>query len=159
MLLVTGNAQNTFISDFKAKWQNAKEYTLEFARAMPPEKYDYAPVPEEMTFGRQLVHICGNMIWLSSAFLDAPPFGKDVDQPSEKKEDVIELLEESFDYASQAIDHFPDSKLEDIVEFFAGPMTKRHVFLLMTDHVTHHRGQLVVYLRLNGIKPPSYRGW
>jgi len=154
-----GNAQRTFISDFKEKWQNAKEYTLEFAHAMPAEKYDYAPVPEEMTFGRQLVHMCGNMIWLSSSFLEAPPFGKDVDHPSEQKDDVIKLLEESFDYAARAIDNFPADKLNEIVDFFAGPMSRRHIFLLMTDHVTHHRGQLVVYLRLNGIEPPRYRGW
>ena len=157
--VVVCTSQNPFIADFKSKWENAKEYTMEFAKAMPSEKYDFAPVPEEMTFGRQLVHICGNMIWLSSAFLGAPPFGKNVDHPSEKKEDVIGLLEESFDYVSEAIDKFPEDELDEVVEFFAGPMTKRHVFLLMTDHVTHHRGQLVVYLRLNEIEPPRYRGW
>ncbi|HLF62881.1 MAG TPA: DinB family protein [Saprospiraceae bacterium] len=153
------SSQHTFIEDFKLKWQNAKEYTLEFARAMPAEKYTYTPTPEEMTFGRQLIHMCGNMIWLSSSYLDAPPFGKDVDHPSEKKEDVIRLLEESFDYTARAIEKFPITMLDDNVDFFAGPMTKRRVFLLLTDHVTHHRGQLVVYLRLNGIEPPRYRGW
>ena len=99
------------------------------------------------------------MIWLSTDYLGAPPFPKDVDHPSEKKEDVIKLLEASFDHAAQAISKFSASDLDDVVEFFAGPMTKRRVFFLMTDHVTHHRGQLVVYLRLNDIVPPKYRGW
>lgn len=158
-VMSTLSSQQAFVEDFKLKWKNAKEYTLEFARAMPAEKYTYTPTPEEMTFGRQLVHICGNIIWLSSSYLGAPPFGKNVDHPSEKKEDVIRLLEETFDYAARAVDNFPVSKLDDKVDFFAGPMTKRRVMFLLTDHVTHHRGQLVVYLRLNGIEPPRYRGW
>lgn len=158
-VMTTASSQQAFIDDFKLKWKNARDYTLEFARAMPAEKYTYTPTPEEMTFGRQLVHICGNIIWLSSSYLGAPPFGKNVDNPSEKKEDVIRLLEESFDYAAKAVEKFPVSKLDEKVDFFAGPMTKRRVMFLLTDHVTHHRGQLVVYLRMNGIEPPRYRGW
>lgn len=152
-------SQQAFVNDFKYKWKNAREYTLEFAKAMPADKYNYTPTPEEMTFARQLIHMCGNMIWLSNSYLGAPAFGKDIDHPSEKKEDVIKLLEESFDYAASAIDKFPVHKLDETVDFFAGPMTKRRVFFLLTDHVTHHRGQLVVYLRMNNIEPPRYKGW
>ena len=159
VMVISGWSQDAFIEDFQSKWQNARDYTLEFARAMPADKYDFAPVPEEMTFARQLVHMCGNMIWLSTDFLDGPEFPLDVDHPSEKKEDVIQLLEASFDHAAMAIAKFPAAQLEDKIDFFAGPMTKRRIFFLMTDHVTHHRGQLVVYLRLNGITPPRYRGW
>jgi len=159
ILINTGSSQDPFIEDFKSKWQNARAYTLEFAKAMPADKYDFAPVPEEMTFARQLVHMCGNMIWLSTDFLNGPEFPLDVDHPSEKKEDVIRLLEASFDHAALAIANFSPDQLDDTVEFFAGEMTRRRIFFLMTDHVTHHRGQLVVYLRLNGITPPRYRGW
>jgi len=38
-------AQDTFLSDFKIKWKNAAEYTLQFARAMPEDYYDYTPTP------------------------------------------------------------------------------------------------------------------
>jgi uncharacterized damage-inducible protein DinB len=154
-----GTAQDPFLEDFKLKWKNAKEYTMEFARAMPADKYGYTPTPEEMTFARQLIHMCGNMIWLSTDFLNAPAFPLDMEHPSEKKEDVLRLLEASFDHTAKAIEKFPAKDLETIVDFFAGPMKKRRVFFLLTDHVTHHRGQLVVYLRLNHITPPRYRGW
>jgi uncharacterized damage-inducible protein DinB len=82
-----------------------------------------------------------------------------VEHPSEKKEDVLRLLEASFDHAGKAISKFPAKELDTMIDFFAGPMKKRRVFFLLTDHVTHHRGQLVVYLRLNDITPPRYRGW
>lgn len=154
-----GFAQQAFIDDFLKKWQNAKDYTIEFAEAMPADHYAFRPMEEEMTFGRQLVHICGNMIWLSSTYLGTEPFPGDTDHPSEAKEDVIRLLHESFDYTADAVRKFNVRELDQVVQFFAGPITKRRVFFLLADHVTHHRGQLVVYLRLQGIVPPPYRGW
>jgi uncharacterized damage-inducible protein DinB len=45
------------------------------------------------------------------------------------------------------------------VDFFAGPKTKLQILNIIQDHVTHHRGQLIVYLNLKGIKPPEYVGW
>ena len=51
------------------------------------------------------------------------------------------------------------AQLEEKVEFFAGPMNKRQILTLLNDHQTHHCGQLIVYLRLKGVKPPDYRGW
>ncbi|MGX5688737.1 DinB family protein [Arcticibacter tournemirensis] len=41
-----------------------------------------------------------------------------------------------------------DDQLDEQVKFFAGPMTRRQILILMHDHKTHHLGQLIVYLRL-----------
>ncbi|MDT8346268.1 MAG: DinB family protein, partial [Flavobacteriaceae bacterium] len=50
-------------------------------------------------------------------------------------------------------------ELSEKVNFFAGEKTKIQILNLLHDHVTHHRGQLVVYLNLKEIKPPRYTGW
>jgi uncharacterized damage-inducible protein DinB len=50
-------------------------------------------------------------------------------------------------------------QMDEKVKFFAGPITRRQILILMHDHQTHHLGQLIVYLRLKGIKPPDYIGW
>jgi uncharacterized damage-inducible protein DinB len=52
-----------------------------------------------------------------------------------------------------------EKQLDEIVPFFAGPKARRQILILMHDHQSHHVGQLIVYLRLNGIKPPAYVGW
>ncbi|MGK0251702.1 MAG: putative damage-inducible protein DinB, partial [Gammaproteobacteria bacterium] len=49
--------------------------------------------------------------------------------------------------------------LKGTVEFFAGPKSRMQILNLLQDHVTHHRGQLIVYLNLNSIEPPQYSGW
>ena len=69
------------------------------------------------------------------------------------------MLEKAFAYALQTIDVMTEKDLNEKVEFIAGTMTRRRILLLMTDHLTHHRGQLVVYLRMKGVEPPKYVGW
>ncbi|MCB0529771.1 MAG: DinB family protein [Lewinellaceae bacterium] len=154
-------AQDTaFIREVLQKWKNAEAYTLEVAEAMPSEQYGFQPMDEERTFSGQLVHMAQNMTWLAGEKLS----GKKFEHPLNKKEtlspaEVLELLKVSFAYARDVVANLPPEQLSEKVDFFAGPMSKRQIILLMHDHLTHHRGQLIVYLRLNGIKPPRYRGW
>ncbi len=152
-------SQSSFLTDFQSKWKNASQYTLEFAEAMPEELYDYSPTEEEMKFRDQLAHIAGNMIWLCSSYLGAGEFEGDLSNPPKEKTALIDLLEMAFDFTQNTLMEFDEQSLDDEVDFFAGPMSKRKILFLIADHVTHHRGQLVVYLRLNDIKPPRYRGW
>lgn len=158
-LVIQAHSQQSLLEDYKIKWKDATEYTLEFAKTMPEEDYSFKPVPEEMSFGEQLKHIAGNMVWLSSSYLNGAKTTLDPMNAGNSKKEIISILEKSFAYAAETVDHLNEKMLNQQVDFFAGFMTKRRILLLMTDHVTHHRGQLVVYLRLNGIKPPDYVGW
>ncbi len=153
------SAQDSFLADYKIKWKNAASYTLEFARAMPEDYYGYTPTSVEMTYKEQLKHIAGNMVWLSSSYLDGSKTHIDPSKSGNSKKEIIAMLEKAFTYASQTIDVMTEKDLNEKVEFIAGQMTRRRILLLMTDHVTHHRGQLVVYLRMKNVEPPKYVGW
>jgi len=157
--VIVGATAQSFLEDYKLKWKNAMEYTLEFAKAMPEEMYSFKPVDVEMTYGEQLKHIAGNMVWLSSSYLNGTKTTLDPVNAGNSKKEIIAILEKSFAYANTTISLLNEKMLNQQVNFFAGMMSKRRIMLLMTDHVTHHRGQLVVYLRLKGIEPPAYRGW
>ncbi len=150
---------DTYLDDFKQKWQNATEYTLELAEAMPAEHYDFKPTEEQMTFGEQMIHLTANANWLTSSYLG----GEKVDQPlrgqSYNKEETIAIMKQAFQNAAVAIAQLEEDELTEVVDFFAGPMRKRQILTLLNDHLTHHRGQAIVYARLKGIQPPSYRGW
>ncbi|GAC1709173.1 MAG: hypothetical protein NVS9B7_27640 [Flavisolibacter sp.] len=74
------------------------------------------------------------------------------------KVDVIKSLRNAYDEGLKA-HNISSDQLNEIVNFFAGPKTKRQILILMHDHQAHHVGQLIVYLRLKGIKPPEYIGW
>lgn len=152
-------AQNGYIQDFKKKWKNAADYTIELAESMPEEFYDFKPTADQQTFKEQLLHMVTNMNWLSSAYLGGEKIDSDLKSTDYSKEEIILILKNGYDLALQAVNNFKSESLEENVDFFAGEMNKRQILTLMNDHSTHHRGQLIVYLRLKGIKPPRYRGW
>ena len=161
LLLITNSifAQNTTMDAFLEKWNNSKTYLLEVAQAMPDEFYNYKPTEREMDFGQQLLHIKENMDWLSNTYFTEKEYTKvKVDQNYSKGE-IIALLEKSFDSVYEIISNSDPKLLDSKVEFFAGPKSRIQILNLLQDHVTHHRGQLLVYLNLNDIKPPKYVGW
>jgi len=159
-MIMTGlNAQTGFLDDYKLKWKNVTDYTLEFAHSMPEDFYGYTPTKVEMTYREQLKHIAGNMLWLCSSLLEGKPTVLDPSSAGDSKKEIISMLEKTFAYANESIAGLTEKDLDETVDFFAGKMTRRRIMFLLTDHVTHHRGQLVVYLRLKNVEPPSYRGW
>jgi len=153
------HAQNDVISAFLLKWENSKNYLIEMAELMPEEKYNYKPTEREMSFQEQLIHIRGNMVWLSSTYFVNENYIKSEKIDPKSKAEIIEELTIAFDNASEIIKNVPLDDLTTEVDFFAGPKSKLQILNLMQDHVTHHRGQLIVYLNLNEIKPPKYSGW
>ena len=153
------NAQNDVISAFLLKWENSKNYLLEIAEAMPEENFNFKPTERQMTFQEQLLHIRSNMVWLSEKyFVDGDYKKSEKINPSTKAE-IIQELTIAFNNVAEIIRDVPLDDLTTEVEFFAGPKSKLQILNLIQDHVTHHRGQIIVYLNLNEIEPPKYSGW
>ncbi|MEQ8925429.1 MAG: DinB family protein [Fulvivirga sp.] len=69
---------------------------------------------------------------------------------------MIDKIDETFDTTIEFISNFNTNRLDDRLDYFGANRTKRQILLLLTDHITHHRAQMLVYMRLNGIKPPRY---
>lgn len=162
-LNLNGKAQkidSLFISSAISKLKHSKEYTMKVADLMPETNYAFKPTSTEMSFGEQLIHLSDNMGWLCSSYLSnsQSPITKS-DLQGVKKQEVMLILSKTYDFALNVLQHFDPARLSDTVSFFAGPMSKLQIINLLNDHQTHHRAQLLVYLRLNGIKPPDYVGW
>ena len=151
--------QDTPIAAFLEKWLNSKNYLVEMAEAMPEGKYDFKPTERQKTFREQLLHIKGNMDWLSTTYFEKEKKADSKEKIYTSKAEVIKAITEAFDNTAKIIKMATPEELKEIVDFFAGPKTKLQILNLLQDHVTHHRGQLIVYLNLNDIKPPKYRGW
>lgn len=144
---------------FLEKWENSKSYLIAIAEAMPEDNYNFKPTERQMSFKEQLLHIKGNMDWLSTTYFTNQKFEKNKNETFESKKDVISKLTASFDNVFAIIKNTSDEDLKETVDFFAGPKSKLQILNLLQDHVTHHRGQLIVYLNLNEIEPPKYSGW
>ncbi len=151
------NAKDAFLE----KWENSKTYLIAIAEAMPEDKYAYAPTEREMNFGAQLLHMRGNMLWLGNTYFSASDFDRNTlskNVPSGKQA-IINALKKSFDEVYALVEKTSVEELKTTVDFFAGPKSKLQILNLLQDHLTHHRGQIIVYLNLNEIVPPNYSGW
>jgi len=152
-------AQVEVVSAFIEKWDNSRDYLVAVAQAMPEDKYDYKPTEREMSFREQLFHIQENMNWLSTTHFSEEKYVKKEVVKELSKDQVISSIVASFDAAKARIQKVKEIDLSQKVDFFTGPKTKLQILNLLQDHVTHHRGGLIVYLNLNNVVPPKYVGW
>jgi len=159
MISSSSTAQNTVLSSFLMKWNNSKNYLIEIAEAMPEENFNYKPTEREMSFKEQLIHIRSNMIWLSETYFTTTDYKKSEKINPKTKQEVINELTNAFIKVEEIIEKVEENDLTTEVDFFAGPKSKLQILNLLQDHVSHHRGQLIVYLNLNSIIPPKYTGW
>ncbi|MDH5602617.1 MAG: DinB family protein [Cyclobacteriaceae bacterium] len=156
---LSGQASD-FSKDFSPLWNRACDYTLEVAEMMPEENYSYKPTEKVMSFQAELLHVTLNLYGLCSRYIK----GEKVQTPDKNKEytkkELITELKKAFDYVNETLETISDSETREEIKLFTGDYYKKErVFYLMRDHMTHHRAQMITYLRMNNIEPPSYRGW
>ncbi len=135
-----------------------KESILEFADAMPGEHYGFKPTPEIESYAGQLLHIALSNYRLGSIIKGEKIPEIDLEPDGKSKDDIREALERSFSYSAAILLGLNDSEAHEEVPLFSTKVTKYNAALLLRNHISHHRGQCVIYLRLKGIKPPQYRG-
>jgi uncharacterized damage-inducible protein DinB len=150
------------IVDFLDALRLSRMYTIEVAQAMPEEKYNFRPVPEVRSYAQQLLHIAESLPGLFEIFIEgkkAPThsFSEAGKEEFKSKVDVLARLTEAYDYVDKASAALTDDKLDQSTKYFRRDVLRSRVLHNILDHTTHHRAQCVVYLRLNGIKPPDYR--
>lgn len=75
------------------------------------------------------------------------------------KEDIIKELKKMYAYVRKSIFDVSDEKLLSNCDFAGETIPVWRLFYAMENHIIHHRGQCVVYLRLNGVIPKGYYGW
>ncbi len=128
---------------------------MKFVEAMPEDYFGFKPTDEMKTYQSQLIHIT---TWLRthSRFVTESEFTK---VKLNSKETIKDALEEFFNGFLNHLEKMDDTQLDEIVDVWYGKTAKYQIANVMDNHLSHHRGQMVVYLRAKGQKPPSYTGW
>ncbi|WP_034061553.1 DinB family protein [Lacinutrix jangbogonensis] len=153
--------QDSFIKDYLERLQNSRKYLILVAETMPESKYNFRASPESLTFAENLMHIGYAIDWHSQSLLggrESREWKTDTlfKVANKSKEKMIATIDNTFDEAIKLIKQFDTTKFDDELDYFGLNRTKRQIFLLLADHITHHRGQMLVYIRLNGLVPPRY---
>lgn len=146
--------------DFLAHWLVEKEFSLAVLDAMPAEGHDLRPTPGQTSFSEQIEHYAqGNVNYFKTFGLAInPPASPDEESPQALRN----YLAASYDYVAEVLESIAedDFSRRDLDFGPVGPKTlhtAQDVFMRAYMHSAHHRGSLVVYLRLAGVEPPPWR--
>jgi hypothetical protein len=162
-LAVPALAQTSVKDALVKHWKVSSDFTIAVAKLMPAEDYSFRPVPEEMSFGQVLVQVGGaNLSACSNASGTKRPEIPDkvlqaaLGKAEIDKDTAVQFLTDSFDFCNQAVAGMTPEKLDAVVGPEKRKMTAFEWLWAYFTHTAHHRGQLEVYLRLKGVKPPAY---
>src|SRR5437868_3590343 len=162
----------TIASDIDREISLVQKEVVEAAEAMPEDKFDFSPEKLNLpgsdyktvrTFGEQLKHIAASnyLIW-SPITGEKPPDtvndGKGPDNMTARA-DIVKYLKDSFAFGHKAVATLNASNLVQPISSSSGrPTTRLFLATFAPAHAFDHYGQLVEYLRMNGIVPPASRG-
>ncbi len=126
--------------------------------AMPADKFSYKPTPEQMSFAHLVVHIVESNNGLCAKVADVPAPKVEEPKESDSKDKLLAAAKASFDFCHEALGKMDDSKLGDSIELFGGHQFPRAMAALgLASGWADHYAAAAMYLRLNGILPPSAR--
>jgi uncharacterized damage-inducible protein DinB len=126
------------------------------AESMPAEKYNFKPMPEMSTFAHLTMHIAQGNTMLCSLISGRPAPDSAKLADTDPKDTLVAGLKASFDFCATALANVDDSKLSDPMVLFGGrPSSRAGALIALSDGWSDHYGQQAVYLRLNGILPPT----
>ncbi len=149
------NAQNPLSSDAKNFYNGIKGTLTKAADEMPEADYSFKASPMERTYGAMIGHIadvqfalCGNA--------GGEEKKSDAEKTKTSKADLVAALKESFEFCDGVYNGLTDADAAKMVPLF-GPRkaTKLAVLNFNIAHDNEMYGQLVVYLRIKGMVPPS----
>lgn len=146
---------------------NVEHEFIPAAEAMPEDKFGFAPTNGEFkgvrTFGQQIKHVAAVNYELGAAILEVKPpvdIGDESGPDSiTSKADILKYLNDSFAYVHKAVQTINEKNLVETVRspWGEGRVTRLSLATSVTGHGFDHYGQMVEYLRMNGIVPPASR--
>ena len=152
------SVSNPIISGEKAIFANAKNDVLRSAEKMPEENYAFRPTPEVRTFGQLIAHVADSQYEFCSPVLGKKGPDASVEKTVTSKAGLIVALKDAFAFCDAAYDNLTDADAGTQVKFFNREMAKSALLTFNTAHTFEHYGNIITYLRMKGLVPPSSEG-
>lgn len=150
-----GTVANPVSAALKSSLPRYSKNMVAAAEAMPAEKYSFKPSPEMNSYGHLMMHIAQtNNLLCSKISGVAPPDVKY--NESDPKDKLVALVKDSFEFCATALGNVDDSKLGDQMMLFGNrPASRAGAMMMLSGSWTDHYATEAIYLRLNGILPPT----
>jgi uncharacterized damage-inducible protein DinB len=140
----------------KTLWDGVKRNIMESAEKMPEANYAFKPTPEVRSFGELLGHIANsNFVYCARVKGDKNPNeGNDVEKKTAKA-DIQKGLTDSFAYCDGVYGTMTDAKAMEMMKMGQAEAPRARPLIANISHDNEHYGNIVTYMRLKGLVPPS----
>lgn len=147
----------TSVSDVLREMLNGREHnTVAAFEAMPADKYEYKPTADQMTFGHLAAHIVESNDYFCANVGDVAEPKVEELKGTEGKDKLVAAMKASFQFCHEALAKADDSKMSGEIKWFDGKQRARTwAFVALPSSWADHYGAAAMYLRLNGILPPT----
>lgn len=125
------------------------------AEKMPEENYSFKPVPEVRSFGQLVGHEAEENYFFCSLATGAENPGKGIEKTKTSKADLVAALKDAVAYCNTAFAGMTDAKGAEMTKFMNFDIARIALLSLNTAHTDEHYGNMVTYLRIKGIVPPT----
>ncbi len=155
LLSGVASAQSPVADAFRHFEADEAKNLIAAAEAFPAAKYTYKPTPAQMSFGDIVVHLSGGNDILCGTIAGAKAPTRTKVAPTAPKAELVARLKETFEFCHTALASLDDSKLNESMSVFGMTMTRAGVMTLTTGDWADHYSQQAIYMRLNGMLPPT----
>lgn len=150
-------AAPTAVGSAASIYRQAAAYVLAAAEQMPEAEYGFKPTPDVRSFGQLIGHVANaHYMICATAMGEASPARQNFEQTTDKA-GLVAALRASIEYCNRAYAQ-PDAAALQPVQMFGAERTRLEVLVMNAAHDFEHYGNLVTYLRLKGMVPPSSQG-
>jgi len=154
-LLAQAKPAPSAVADARSLWKDASDWVVQSAVDFPEAKYGFKPTPEVRSFGELIGHVAGAQHMFCAISLgEKPPAEDAVEKAAKTKAALIEAMKASNTFCARAYAQ-ADAATTGMVELFGTQRTRRYVLLENAMHDMEHYGNIVTYMRINGMVPPS----
>jgi hypothetical protein len=152
-----GQQTKSPVSDvLRAMLAGREKNTIAAFEEMPADKFGYKPTPEQMTFGHLAAHIASGNYYFCSNVGDVPRPKTEELKGTEGKDRLVVAVKASFEFCDSALAKANDSRMnENITWFDDKPRPRAWAFMALASSWADHYGMAAMYLRLNGLVPPT----
>jgi uncharacterized damage-inducible protein DinB len=151
----SATAQHSFLAPLKTQWENTRTLVEGIVAQVPEDKYDFRPTPEARSFREQFTHLIDeNFRFMAQAAGETAPMEKSAIEKLTGRGDILQALKDSYDYGANVWTGMTDHTAMEMIPGRDGQQQLRWAPILVQiiDNMNHY-GNLVVYVRLNGMVP------
>ena len=151
----SAQVDNPLSGGAKAQFTGISSFVTRSADKIPDNLFSYRATPEVRMISQLFGHIADAYFAMCAAADGSKPPQEGLEKSATTKAALVKALADGVSYCQSVMERMTDQKGSEKVPFYFGPTPRLSILYFVTTHTYEHYGNLVTYMRLNKIVPPS----